>query len=314
MKRSPQNTHAGSRIDQAPTTDHVPRTDQASSPTSSPRRGLASLRHAPSGKAIAIAGALIAIGVAPVALAAGSGSGSQERAHAASFGGRAVLRGGIHNPPHSSFSNTTGLFGNTTNWVMRTNNLGGGGAATMLCGTHTGVPACLEASNRSTGFAFQFSSSGSTGGTILLKNAAGAPFTTNAHGVASGLNANYLQGKQASEFQLASKPAANAEDSAKLGGKPASEYATMGQLLFARVGPEGAIVATRGATAVAKSGSTYTITFGSTDVSKCSYTASPLGVPGEGQIGVAPVTGNVSEVAVSLPVKDIGGFDVQVIC
>lgn len=276
------------------------------------RRGLASLRAAPAGKAIAISGALIAIGVAPVALASGWSSGSEARS--AGFGGRSSLRGGIHNPPHSSFSRTTGLFANTNGWVMRMKNLGGGGGATLLCGAPAGGSACLEASNRSSGFAFQFASDGSTGGTILLKNASGAPFTTNAHGVASGLNANYLEGKQASEFQLASKPAAKAEDAEKLGGQPASAYA-MGQLLFADVSAEGKVVSTRGASTISKSGTTYTLTFGATDVSRCSYTASPLGKAlSEGQIGVAPVSGKASEVEVSLPAKDEAGFDLQVIC
>lgn len=263
------------------------------------------------GRAVAFAGVVIAIAVAPVALASGWGG------HSAGFNRRSSLRGGIHNPPHSSFSRTTGLFANTKGWVTRMKNLGSGGAATLLCGAPSGGSACLEANNSSSGFAFQFMSAGSTGGTILLKNTAGAPFTTNAHGVATGLNANYLQGKQASEFQLASKPAAKAEDAEKLGGQPASAYVSTSQLLFADVNAEAKIEGARGATAVTKSesGKTFTVAFGESDVSKCSYTASPRGAALEGaQIGVAPTSGNAHAVDVNVPEGFSGGFDLQVVC
>lgn len=262
------------------------------------------------GRAVAFAGAVIAIAVAPVALASGWG-GHSARAS------RSSLRGGIHNPPHSSFSRTTGLFANTKGWVTRMKNLGSGGAATLLCGAPSGGSACLEANNSSAGFAFQFMSAGSTGGTILLKNTAGAPFTTNAHGVATGLNANYLQGKQASEFQLASKPAAKAEDAEKLDGQPASAYVSTSQLLFADVNAEAKIEGGRGATGVTKSesGKTFTVVFGESDVSKCSYTASPRGAALEGaQIGVAPTSGNAHGVDVNVPEGFSGGFDLQVVC
>ena len=173
----------------------------------------------------------------------------------------------------------------------------------------------LEASNRSSGFAVQFTSSGSTAGTILLKNTAGAPFTTNAKGVATGLNANYLQGQEASAFQLAGQPAANATNAAtaanaeKLGGQPPSAYLTTGQVLFATVNAEHKLENTRGATSITTleeakpqagatptSGSTYTVVFAS-NVSKCSSTASPIGQAlTSGQLGVGPTNGNANGV------------------
>src|SRR5579875_3558927 len=63
----------------------------------SSKRGLGGMLNGRAGGAAAIAGALIAIGVAPFALAAGS----SREARAAGIGATAskALRGGIHNPP-----------------------------------------------------------------------------------------------------------------------------------------------------------------------------------------------------------------------
>jgi len=289
--------------------NHAHRRPKQERPSQSGGR-LSRLLLAPGSKATAIAGAVIAIAIAPVALA--SGWSWNSKAHAAGAKGRSALRGAIHNPPHSSFSKTTGLFANTKGWVSRMKNLGSGGSEQLLCGTPAGGDACVEANNSSTGFAFSFSSAGATGGTILLKNTAGAPFTTNAHGVASGLNANYLEGKQAKDFLPV---AGTAADSAKLGGQEPSHYINVGQVLFAVVSAEEPkIEEGRGAKTVTKKESTYTVLFEG-DVSKCSYTASPRGAAlTEGQIGVAPTAGNADGVDVSVPGEFSGGFDLQVDC
>lgn len=262
------------------------------------------------GRAAALAGAAIAIAVAPVALASGGGW-HRHRARMARHHHSNALRGGIHNPPFSAFSRTTGIFSNNHGWVTRTKNLGSGGAAMLLCHASPGG-ACLAAKNSSAGMAFSFSSAGSTGGTIQLKNAKGAPFTTNAHGVATGLNANFLQGKQAAEFQLASKPA---QDSAKLGGQPPSHYVSTEQLMFADVAPGAKLENARGATAVSASGTVFTVTFGKMDLSKCSFTASPQGgALTSGQLGVGLNKTNKAAVEVSAPAGFTGGFDLQVVC
>ena len=139
-----------------------------------------------------------------------------------------------------------------------------------------------------------------------------APFTTNGHGEAKGLNANYLQGKQASEFQLANQPAANANE---LGGQPASAYVSSGQLLFADIEASLVIQSTNGATSVSHQESTYTVTFGAINVSKCAYTASPQGAAlTSGQLGVAASTTSTSAVLVNAPAGFSGGFDLQVVC
>ncbi len=222
------------------------------------------------------------------------------------------MRGGVKNPHLGGFFGTTQIWANNSTWGTRQSNLGSGGSAIYGCRSLKGGLPCLDADNLKGGPAFEFITTGATGGSILVANSGAAPFTTNGHGVATGLNANYLQGKQASEFQLASQPAANAN---ALGGQPPSSYVSTGQLLFADVGPGPVIQNTRGATTVVQLETTYTVVFGTTNVSKCSFTASPQGAAlSAGQLGVAPSTSNASAVVVSAPAGFAGGFDLQVAC
>ncbi len=252
-------------------------------------------------RAAVISGAVIALTAAPVALAGGL----------ANAGGQPV-RGGIKNPPSGGYNQTTQIWANNASWGTRQSNLGSGGSAIYGCRSLAGGLPCLDADNLKGGTAFTFITTGSTGGTILVGNSSAAPFTTNGHGVATGLNANYLQGKQASEFQLAAQPAANANE---LGGQPASSYVSTGQLLFADVAPGPVIQNTRGATSVGQSETTYTVVFGTTNVSKCAYTASPQGAAlSAGQLGVAASSTNAGAVVVSAPSGFSGGFDLQVTC
>jgi hypothetical protein len=259
-------------------------------------------------RAALLTGMALAIVAAPVALAAGAGDRS---AHLATLSDNTPIKGAIHNPASSSYLRTTGIFANFNSWTLRVQNVGSGGAATFGCKAGSSGSACLAAENTHGGYAFSFATTGNTGGKILLTNSKGAPFTTNATGEATGLNANYLQGKTASEFVTASGTAKN---SSELGGQPASAYATTGQLLFADISAEPKILNTRGASAVSKAGESFTVTFGSANVSKCSYTASPVGAAAAGQLGVEASASNPSAVVVNAPSGFTGGFDLQVIC
>jgi hypothetical protein len=252
-------------------------------------------------RAAILTGATLALTAAPVALAGGF----------ANAGGQPI-RGGVENPPSGGYYQTTQIWANNSSWGTRQSNLGSGGSAIYGCRSLAGGLPCLDADNLKGGTAFSFITTGATGGSIIVGNANAAPFTTNGHGEAKGLNANYLQGKQASEFQLANQPAANANE---LGGQPASAYASTGQLLFADVAPGPVIQSTRGATTVGQRETTYTVTFGTTNVSKCAYTASPQGAAlTGGQLGVAASTSSPSAVIVSAPSGFSGGFDLQVVC
>jgi hypothetical protein len=237
-----------------------------------------------------LAGVLLAAVAAPFAVAAGTGN---------------PIKGGARNPsanPSISYTSETQIIADNSSYGTRQSNKGTGGGAIYGCRSATGGPGCIVADNLNTGSAFAFLSSGNVGGTITLQNVNGAPLTTNAKGVATGFNANYLQGKQASEFVLS---------------KEAASYAQASQLLFADVNQKGELGATRGATAAALvKGSTtnYTVTF-NTNVSKCSLTASPVGQAlTTGSIGLVVSTTNPDIVEVSAPSALTTGFNAQVIC
>jgi hypothetical protein len=272
---------------------HVPARARGAAARLSPGRGWR--------RAAILTGAAIALLAAPVALAGGF----------ANAGGQPV-RGGVKNPPSGGYYQTTQIWADNSSWGTRQSNLGSGGSAIYGCRSLAGGLPCLDADNLKGGLAFSFITTGASGGSIIVGNSNAAPFTTNGHGEAKGLNANYLQGKQASEFQLANQPAANANE---LGGQPASSYVSTGQLLFADIGPGPVIQSTRGATAVGQLETTYTVMFGTTNVSKCAYTAAPQGAAlTGGQLGVAASTTNSSAVVVSAPSGFSGGFDLQVVC
>lgn len=267
-------------------------------------------------RATLLSGAVLALIATPIALATGdthNAGHAKPMADAASFeaAGGYSIRGAIHNPPGSAYYGSTGIFAKIGGWATHVSNTGSGGTALDTCHAPVGGMACLDAYNLSGGLAFTFNTSGNTGGEILLRNPLGAPFTTNAHGVATGLNANFLQGKQASEFQLANQPAANSNE---LGGQPPSSYVNTGQLLFADVVSGPTVQNTRGATSVTQSGTSYTITFGTVNVSKCSYVASPQGAAISGQLGVEADPASVDAVVVHAPTGFTGGFDLQVAC
>jgi hypothetical protein len=85
-----------------------------------------------------------------------------------------------------------------------------GGGAIYGCrgaagGTASGSAPCLRASNLAAGFAFEFAGEGDVIGQISVGDgktakATAKPFTTNATGVATGLNADQVDGKSASDI------------------------------------------------------------------------------------------------------------------
>jgi hypothetical protein len=282
---------------------HAPARTKHTSPQRTGTRHIGASRWLRPGwrRAAVLSGTVLALAAAPAALAGSLGDA----------GGQPV-RGGVKNPASGGYFQTTQIWANNSSWGTRQSNLGDGGSAIYGCRSVAGGLPCLDADNLKGGTAFTFITTGNTGGTILVGNANAAPFTTNGHGEAKGLNANYLQGKQASEFQLAAQPAANANE---LGGQPASSYVNTGQLLFADVGAGPVIQNTRGATTIGQLETTYTVVFGTTNVSKCAYTASPQGAAlTTGQLGVAASASNSSAVLVTAPSGFSGGFDLQVVC
>jgi hypothetical protein len=181
---------------------------------------------------------------------------------------------------------TTAIVGSTTGFSTRQSNNtdGDGGAASYGCRADTGKEACLFVLNHHNGRIFEFRGTGGTvGGTINLSPPSGktakdvSPFTTNATGVATGLNADQVDGQSASDIVDATKPP------------------------FAAVNANGTVAGSRGlvaSNAVQRTGDgTYTVQFAS-DVSKCAYSATETTTTDAGAAAVALVTGKNDTVQV----------------
>jgi hypothetical protein len=186
---------------------------------------------------IVVAAVLVALLVTPFALAAGENR---------------PLRGGARNPsPNAqlSFTRETQIIANNGTFGTRQSNKSTtGGGAIYGCRARTGTRSCLRASNLSNGRAFSFSANSGTEVGRIDGPAAAAPFTTSATGVATGLNADKVDGKDAATI-------------------------TADANRFATVSAAGALGNQRGATSAANaSAGTYNVVF-SDDISKCALGA-----------------------------------------
>jgi hypothetical protein len=252
-----------------------------------------------SGRAAIICSLILAIGVPSVAMGFGEG--------------RNLLLG-KRNPsanPALALTSETEIIANSATYGTRQSNKkdGDGGGAIYGCRSSLGNEPCIRSANLKGGHSFEFSTVGAEGGRITTGSATGAPFTTNATGVATGLNADRVDGKDATDFASA-----------------ADVTALAGSLLFAAVTDPGngdsTLVATgrSGATPTSvptatESGDTYTVTFAK-DVSKCSFTATPVGNTPTAPQSLAVASGtSATQVTVTsgTPGSD-PSFHLQVIC
>jgi hypothetical protein len=212
--------------------------------------------------------------------------------------GRSLLLG-KRNPssnPNLAITHETEIIANSSTYGTRQSNKkdGDGGGAIYGCRSNPGNEPCIRANNLKTGRAFEFATRGNEGGRIESGNTDGAPFTTNATGVATGLNADRVDGKEAADFAAA------------------TDVKTLSDgLLDAQVSDTGTVSAnSRGAVSATVAVNVYTVKF-NRDVSKCSYTASPQGA------SVAQVPGVASAAAADSVTVDMGAaraFHLQVIC
>jgi hypothetical protein len=208
-------------------------------------------------RTIILAGGVTAILAAPIAGATGEGQ---------------PLDGGARNPDNNqsrNYTRETEIIANVGSYGTRQSNKSdNGGGAVYGCrskagGTPKGNEPCLRATNLADGYAFELNTNGGlVGGVISVGNGGDTrkPFTTNATGVADGLNADRVDGKNADDFVPKSD---------------AANFAQAGDFLFAAVTADGNVAASRGGTASASfvpATNTYTVTFPK-DVSKCSFTA-----------------------------------------
>lgn len=244
-------------------------------------------------RSVLAASAVIAIGVPSAAIGFGEGK---------------RLRLGERNPSHNAsraLSSETEIIADTGTYGTRQSNkrLGDGGGAIYGCRSDAGREPCIRANNLRGGRAFEFATAGKEGGRIDLADPSGAPLTTNATGVATGLNADRLDGR-------------NGED-----------FAAAGALKSASVSEAGKLERGRGATEAKlldPAKGTYTVTFDS-EVKDCSFTASPRGQSYPEALGVAAaddpktVLVDQQDAAEPAPTEEPEppartAFDLQVIC
>lgn len=174
------------------------------------------------------------------------------------------LIGGKRNPRVGAFKAETKVIASNDTWGMRYSNraVGGGGGLLFGCRSEPGgTPArnypCARSRNVANGLAFEFLTAGNVVGTITAGGGGDntKPFTTNATGVATGLNAERV-GSQ-TPAQLTS----------------AAVSAVQGTLSFARVTAEGTSAGARGVSGVSRvSAGTYHVAFAN-PVNGCSLTA-----------------------------------------
>jgi hypothetical protein len=178
---------------------------------------------------------------------------------AGAFGEGTSVRGGARNPSSDArraYSKETQIIANVNTYGTRqSNKSNNGGGAVYGCrsaagGTPKGNEPCLRASNLTNGRAFEFNANGGTEVGAITGPATAAPFTTTATGVATGLNADKVDGKDATDLQ--------------------AKFATV-------TGADGSLGSNRGATSSSRaSAGVYNVVFDA-DVSKCSRTATIAG-------------------------------------
>jgi hypothetical protein len=216
-----------------------------------------------------IACALLILLVPPIAAGAGEGE---------------PLEGGTRNPsPNQSVEynrETEIIADNTTYGTRQSNKSDSGGGAIYGCrslpgGTPANNEPCVRANNLNTGLAFEFQTDGTTAGTIIAKPGdASKPFVTNATGVATGLNADRIDSKNATDIVRDAVVASQALNP------------------IALVKADGAPVETRGVVANGVSRSAagdYDVRFAG-DRSKCAIAATVTGT----EAGYATVTPTVA--------------------
>jgi len=200
--------------------------------------------------------------------------------------GQSIL-GGQRNPtlsPTRTYSGETQIIAKNALYGTRQSNLGTGGGAIYGCRSVAGGSAsCIRAVNLNQGTAFDFTTNGVQGGKISAAGGDKAkPFTTNATGVATGLNADRVDSKSADELVAESTTA--------------SVNAAAANNQTAQVSATGVLSKARGAaSAVRDSEGVYDVTFAK-DVSACLPTATLVGTAG-GQISVSPTSATVIRVS-----------------
>jgi len=235
-------------------------------------------------KLIVMAGVVSALAVVPLSQAQ---EPDAPRAQTAAIAAGDPLRAEVRNGTTAKETEIIGRFNASTaskgGYVTRQSNTQtgakAGGGAIYGCrgaagGTASGSAPCLRSVNLAAGFAFEFSSAGGVAGLIAVGDGttpspSARPFTTNANGVATGLNADRVDSLNAAEIAATPGPPNGAAGGALTGTYPNPGLATnvpgvaVGGVQVAANGTLGAGFNRSGGTpTVVRTGvGTYTVTF-----------------------------------------------------
>jgi hypothetical protein len=115
-----------------------------------------------------------------------------------------VIQEGVRNPSSGSAHRETQIIASNKTYGTRQSNIknGDGGGAIYGCRTKLGREPCVRASNLKSGRAFEFATRGTEGGFIQADADGARPFSTNATGVATGLNADRVDNLHAARIDF----------------------------------------------------------------------------------------------------------------
>jgi hypothetical protein len=260
------------------------------------------LSTSPRTRSVLLATGVLVVGISPFAVARTGGN----------------LREGVRNGTTVRETEIVSNVGSTTapkgGYATRQSNLSSsGGGAVYGCRSQAGGSAatprpqnpCLRANNLSTGFAFEFQATRGDAGGLISVGAGGdskKPFTTNATGVATGLNSDEVDGLDATQIVAAAR-AKTGLDADTLDGRDAADFLPR----FAQVSAAGTAGETRGVAATAGVTRTgpgvYEVVF-TGDRSACSVAATITGTT-FGEITATPaVAGGNTTVTVRTATSD----------
>jgi hypothetical protein len=131
-----------------------------------------------------------------------------------------VLREGKRNPSSGSAHRETEIISSNNTYGTRQSNIqnGNGGGAIYGCRSKPEREPCIRANNLNTGRAFEFETNGTEGGRIEADTPGARPFTTNATGVATGLNSDQVDGLHAGRVDFRAAAGTASTDVLNLGG------------------------------------------------------------------------------------------------
>ncbi len=233
----------------------------------------------PRTRSVVLATGLLVLGISPFAIAK-TGSNIREG-----------LRNGTATRETQIISNVGSTTTTTGGYSTRQSNLSSsGGGAVYGCRSQAGGSAatprpqnpCIRANNLSRGFAFEFNAANGDVAGLITAGTGGdtkKPFTTNATGVATGLNADRVDNQDAADI---AKTGATAAIAATQAATPFAQVNLDGSAGTTRGVPTGGVTNPGGAT----DDGTYSVVF-TGDLSKCALTASLVGTA-PGEITVTP--------------------------